>query len=232
MWVDFSGVFVDRSDDLRPGRSLAMQVKLTLVLGLAAAWMLAGCDGGDGECELVKQPNGSYTTVCTPTGSSSTTDDGDRTKPGGDQSTSPVEDPATSPDAGLSIPDAGSVQPYPDAGSVLPADQGVTPTGGAFGDRCDQSSPCQSGICAMLSETAGFCSQQCASLGQACSGGPSGSMPYCALQDPNSGGYACVFICRIVYQGQTQESACPTQLTCDPNGQTQEDGTTVHICIP
>jgi hypothetical protein len=209
-----------------------MRVKSTLVLGLAAAWMLTACDGGKGECKLVKQSDGTYTSICTPPGGGDQVREDDTKSGGGDNDVvkDPTQPPA--PDAGLSIPDAGSVQPLPDTGPVLPPDQGVPHTGGVFGDRCDQASPnCQSGICAMLTETAGFCSQQCASAGQPCSGGPAGTMPYCALQDPNSGGFACVFICRIIAQGQTQEAACPSQLTCDPNGQTQE-GTTVHICIP
>jgi hypothetical protein len=146
------------------------------------------------------------------------------TGPSGDDSSVQL-DGGTQQDQGGTQQDQGSTQQ--DQGSTQ-QDQGST-TGGSLGAKCNQNNPCSSGLmCAALSQGAsfGFCTKKCTGQGQPCTGGPSGTAPYCALSD-GKGNLYCVFICKISQSGQSKTWPCPKDLTC---GKPDKNGTA--ICKP
>ena len=104
-------------------------------------------------------------------------------------------------------------------GTGGPATQG-------FGAVCDQSTKCLAGLeCVTVGSGAkkGFCTKTCIGSGKPCSGGATGTAPYCVLTDSTKSKYWCAFMCKA----STQTWLCPTALKCgtpDTNGQA--------ICMP
>jgi len=133
------------------------------------------------------------------------------------------------PDGSTTSPDIGTTT-NPEASTTNP--EAGNPTD-SFGKKCGQTS----GACADTSmtcvitkqgSTEGFCSKECpvADFGtKPCSGGPTGTMPYCVLGDivPTPTKAFCAFICQAkdTGTGQTITAPCPPELKCgtpDANG--------------
>ncbi|MCA9667072.1 MAG: hypothetical protein KC503_15850 [Myxococcales bacterium] len=92
-------------------------------------------------------------------------------------------------------------------------DQSTGPTAG-FGDVCDQTTPCPTGLTCLQTQgaAAGFCSKPCTNSGAQCPGAPTGTAAFCVAQVQTSSGTQtfCAFICMA--QGQT--FTCPSTLKC------------------
>lgn len=113
-----------------------------------------------------------------------------------------------------------------DCSYTPPADAGPGPTQG-FGDICDGSIPCGSGLqCVTFATgaTKGICTKSCSSVGSTCSGAPSGTYAFCGF---TAGGVdMCGFLCSM--NGTTY--SCPSyQFSCEVFDTTQPS---VKVCIP
>jgi hypothetical protein len=141
-------------------------------------------------------------------------------------------DPTKTPDAGVTIPDTGTT-PTPDTQVQPQPDQGtVDPTAG-WGSTCNQTTPCGDGMfCAYLAAGNGFCTKPCTNSGAPCANPPAGTMPYCALQNPQDGSFGCAFICKVIQGDQQQAAQCPAPMVCEQQGRDQGNGQIVHLCVP
>jgi hypothetical protein len=94
-----------------------------------------------------------------------------------------------------------------------PVDPGPSNPLAGFGDICDQTNPCDPGLQCVVFDTGsttGMCTKTCATIGDLCSGGPSGSYALCAFEA--GGQNICGFICEL--SGQTY--SCPSyQYSCE-----------------
>lgn len=112
---------------------------------------------------------------------------------------------ASTPDQATTTPDKST-----------PVGDGPSVAKGAFGSVCNLSSKtdCNTGLlCSNLqggSSTKGFCTKKCTNSGKACTGGPTGTAPYCAMKD-TKGNLYCIFICLIQ---STTKYPCPNGLSC------------------
>ncbi len=126
-------------------------------------------------------------------------------------------------------PQPDTTPPTPD----LPPtpDQKITATG-TFGSSCSAKKTCSgSFLCVILgsASTKGYCTKTCATMSKACSGGSSGTKPYCILKD-QKGKYYCVFLCKWGKGSSAVKAPCPKDLTCasteNPPGSGQ------YVCMP
>lgn len=132
----------------------------------------------------------------------------------------------TTPQNEAAPPQPDLPPPTPDLPPPAP-DQKITATG-TFGDTCTATKICTAKyLCVFLgaSSTKGFCTQSCPTQAKACSGGSTGTMPYCILKDSKNN-YYCVFLCK--WQGG--KASCPKQLTCSPTA--NPPGSGQHVCVP
>ncbi len=118
----------------------------------------------------------------------------------------------------------------------LPPDLPLGPT---VGKLCTPgiSSGCAAGeSCAFItgtgsSTTQGYCTKHCPTLGAVCTGGPAGSLYYCALTGKSPTGqtvYACAFFCQLPGLNGT----CPTTLFCSPTQQPAGSGQRPCLVAP
>lgn len=132
------------------------------------------------------------------------------------------------PDTGQ--PDRGVDQQQPVQDWSMPQLDKGGPVASGFGDRCTQSKPCAAPMtCAVLTSGAakGYCTKVCTKSGAACTGGPTGTLPYCLLKDAKNN-YYCAFLCKYKSGSKNQTAPCPSQLTCST--QQFPAGSGQHIC--
>lgn len=108
------------------------------------------------------------------------------------------------------------------------------PLGPTIGKLCSATAPCAAGeSCAFVnlpgsSTTNGFCTKHCPALATACTGGPAGSIYYCALTGKSPTGqttYACAFFCQL----SGKNAPCPPTLACSPTE--QPPGSGQRLCM-
>lgn len=118
-------------------------------------------------------------------------------------------------DGGGPPPQDQFVPPPQDQYKPPPPDQ-YKPPPGQFGALCSTAKPCATGLtCALVTAgaTTGFCTKQCFTSGNACTGQPAGTGAYCILSDNSTPKkYFCAFLCKA----GTQTWPCPAGLKCNP----------------
>jgi len=115
---------------------------------------------------------------------------------------------------------------YCDCSYDPPTDPYSNPMQG-FGDLCDASAPCGSGLqCVSFSSgaTKGVCTKTCSSVGSTCSGAPSGTYALCGFTAGSVD--VCGFICSM--NGSTY--SCPSyQFSCEVFDTSQPS---IKVCVP
>lgn len=137
-------------------------------------------------------------------------------------------DSGDGPHVETSIPD--TTPPTPDLTPPTP-DQKITASG-TFGSSCAAGSICSASFsCVFLGAgaTKGYCTKTCASMQKPCTGGPSGTQPYCILKDQNNK-YYCVFLCKWGTGSAAVTAPCPKDLTCSTSENPPKSGQ--YVCMP
>jgi len=113
---------------------------------------------------------------------------------------------------------------------VPPPDQYIPPPDqppilSQFGDRCSATKKCSYGFeCKQVTATTSYCTKKCTNLGQACTGGPTGTFSACIIPGSTTSVNYCGFICVT----STSTYSCPSTLKCgsSPN----PPGSSQYIC--
>ena len=205
----------------------------TLLLTLAA--LLAGCPGSLPERDLSSTTGdmalgflggpcfGDNTCIsgldCSNGGcvNSSSSQEGGTTTPDGPQ----VETSTPTPD--ITPPTTDKTPPTPD--------QKIT-ANGVFGSSCSAGATCSSGFTCIIIGSAsskGYCTKTCTATSKPCTGGPSGTQPYCILKG-GDGKYYCVFLCKWGTGSAAVTAPCPKDLTCGTSENPPKSGQ--YICLP
>lgn len=142
----------------------------------------------------------------------------------------PQADSGDGPHTETSTPQPDLTPPTPD----LPPtpDQKIT-ANGTFGSICSATAYCSASYsCVVIGAGAskGFCTKTCPTMTQQCTGGPSGTQPYCILKNSSTSKYYCVFLCKWGTGSSTSTAACPKDLTCDTSQ--NPPGSGQYVCIP